>query len=234
MTVQPGLPPQPDRDDSEAFPGTAGSGEIAQDGTDAVLLLSGGLDSTALAALTRPAVCLAVDYGQRSAVGEFRAAAAVCRALRLTLSTLTLDLGGLGGGLLKDEDVLPGAPSPEWWPYRNQILVTAAASVALQAGLPQVLTGTVAGDGSRHIDGRPAFYQALDCLISMQEGGIRVRAPAINETSAELVRRSGLTEDVLGWTVSCHRASFPCGDCPGCWKRTKVLSDLGILSCTRP
>lgn len=234
MTAQPGPPLQPERDDSEALPGAATLGKIARDGTDAVLLLSGGLDSTALAALTRPTLCLAIDYGQRSAAGELRAAAAVCRALRLNLSTLTLDLGGLGGGLLKDEDALPGAPSPEWWPYRNQILVTAAASVALQAGLPQVLTGTVAGDGARHIDGRPAFYQALDCLIRMQEGGIRVRTPAITETSAELVLRSGLTEDVLGWTVSCHRASFPCGDCPGCWKRTKVLSDLGILSGTRP
>ncbi len=138
--------------------------------------------------------------------------AAICQALSLTL-TLTLDLGGLGGGLLKDELAVPSAPSPEWWPYRNQILVTAAASVALQAGLSQVIAGTVAGDGARHIDGRPAFYHALDRLISMQEGGTRVHAPSIGETSAELIRRSGLTEDVLGWTVSCHRASFPCGDC---------------------
>ena len=231
MTVQPGLP-QPDRGDSEAFPSAARLGRASRDGTNAVLLLSGGLDSTALAALTQPTLCLAIDYGQRSAAAELGAAAAVCRALRLNLSTLILDLGCLGGGLLKGEDALPGAPSPEWWPYRNQILVTAAASVALQAGLPEVLTGTVAGDGSRHIDGRPAFYQTLDRLISMQEGGIRVRTPAITETTAELVRRSGLTEDVLGWTVSCHRASFPCGDCPGCWKRTQVLSDLGILGGT--
>lgn len=230
-------PPRPAWIASEAAPGTvaaAGPGQAAHGRTDAVLLLSGGLDSTALAALFRPALCLAIDYGQRSAAGEIRAAAAICRALSLTLTTLTLDLGGLGGGLLKNEDSMPGAPSPEWWPYRNQILVTAAASVALQAGLPQVLAGTVAGDGARHIDGRPAFYQALDHLISMQEGGIRVRVPAIGETSADLVRRSGLTEDVLGWTVSCHRASFPCGDCPGCWKRSQVLSELGILSGSRP
>jgi 7-cyano-7-deazaguanine synthase len=162
MTTQPGTAPQPDQDTSEASPRTA-PGEIARDKTDAVLLLSGGLDSTALAALARPALCLAVDYGQRSAAGELRAAAAVSRALSLHLSTLTLDLRGLGGGLLKDEDALPGAPSPEWWPYRNQILVTAAASIALQAGLPEVITGTVAGDGSRHIDGRPALNPLSHC-----------------------------------------------------------------------
>ncbi len=224
MTTSPGPPRQPDRI----------AGEAGDSRAEAVLLVSGGLDSTALAALVRPSLCLVIDYGQRSAIGELRAAAAICRALNLALETLTLDLGGLGGGLLKNEDPVPGAPSPEWWPYRNQILVTAAASVAVRAGLPQVLAGTVADDGARHIDGRPAFYQALDRLISMQEGGIRVRAPAIGETSAELVRRSGLTEDVLGWTVSCHRASFPCGDCPGCRKRSQVLSELGILSGSRP
>jgi 7-cyano-7-deazaguanine synthase len=122
-----------------------------------VLLLSGGLDSTALAALFRPTMCLVIDYGQRSATGELRAAGAVCRALSLALSTLTLDLGGLGGGLLKNDLAIPGAPSPEWWPYRNQILVTAAASIALQEGLSQVLAGTVVGDGARHIDGQLAF-----------------------------------------------------------------------------
>lgn len=232
MTTPAGPSRQPDQTIGEVT-GDAGSGRAEETHTDAVLLLSGGLDSTALAALFRPALCLAVDYGQRSASGELRAAAAICQALSLTLKTLTLDLGGLGGGLLKNEDAIPGAPSPEWWPYRNQILVTAAASVALQAGLPRVLAGTVAGDGARHIDGRPDFYQALDRLISMQEGGIRVHAPAVGEISADLVRRSGLSEDVLGWTISCHRASFPCGDCPGCWKRSQVLSDLGILSGSR-
>lgn len=231
MALAPG-DTQPDHNgaDAAAGPPARARGNRA----DAVLLLSGGLDSTALAALCRPGLCLVVDYGQRSAAGELRAARAVCRALDLRVETLTLDLGGLGGGLLKNEEEIPGAPSPEWWPYRNQILVTAAASVALQAGLPQVLAGSVAGDGTRHIDGGPAFYQALDRVISMQEGGIRVFAPAISETSTELVRRSGLTEEVLGWTVSCHRASFPCGDCPGCWKRGQVLSELGLLSGRQP
>ena len=195
-----------------------------------MLLLSGGLDSTALAAIYRPRLCLALDYGQRSAAGELRASTAICQSLGLNLRILRLDLGGLGGGLLKNEDPLPAAPSPEWWPYRNQLLVTAAASVALRERLPEVLAGAVAGDGTRHIDGRADFYEALDRLVSMQEGGIRVRVPAIGETSAELVRRSGLGEDVLAWTVSCHRASFPCGACPGCWKRGQVLSDIGILT----
>jgi 7-cyano-7-deazaguanine synthase len=199
-----------------------------------VLLLSGGLDSTALAALERPRLCLVIDYGQRPAVAEARAAEAVTRALGLRLQRLRLDLGGIGGGLLNDEQPLPGAPCPEWWPFRNQLLVTAAAAIAVRQRLGAVLVGTVAGDGERHADGTPAFYEALDRLIALQEGGIRVVTPAIGETSAELVARSQLGEDVLAWTVSCHRANLPCGHCPGCWKRGRVLASLDLLQTPGP
>jgi 7-cyano-7-deazaguanine synthase len=194
-----------------------------------VLLLSGGLDSTALAALERPTLCLVIDYGQRPAAAEMRAAEAVTKALALPLQHLRLDLGHTGGGLLWDETPLPHAPSPEWWPFRNQILITAAAAIALRNGLHTVIMGTVLDDRERHADGTPAFYEALDRLFALQEGEVRVLTPAINETTAELVARSGLTEDVLAWTVSCHRASLPCGQCPGCWKRTRVLSSLDLL-----
>ncbi len=223
------IPPKPPKQTAETINSAGRTISSSESGAGAVLLLSGGIDSTALAAVFRPALCLAINYGQRSAIGELRAAAAICRALHLRLKTLRLDLGGLGGGLLKDEKVMPGAPSPEWWPYRNQFLVTAAASVALGESLSQVLVGTVAEDGVRHLDGRAEFYEALDRLVSMQEGGVRVNVPAIDQTSVELVHRSGLSEDVLAWTISCHRASFPCGDCPGCWKRGRVLSELGFL-----
>lgn len=199
-----------------------------------LLLLSGGLDSTALAALERPTLCLVIDYGQRPAAAEARAADAVTKTLGLPLQRLRLDLGGSGGGLLQDENPLPAAPCPEWWPFRNQILVTAAAAVALRHHLGAVIVGTVAGDGDRHADGTPAFYEALDRLIALQEGGIRVITPAIGETTTELVRRSKLGEDIVAWTVSCQRASLPCGDCPGCWKRARVLASLGMLQTSGP
>jgi 7-cyano-7-deazaguanine synthase len=196
---------------------------------DALLLLSGGVDSTALAARERPTAGLFVDYGQRPAAAEGRAARTVADALSLPLHEIALDLRPLGGGLLLDESPLPGAPSPEWWPYRNQMLVTAAAGVALRLGLRRVLVGTVAGDGDRHFDGRPEFYRALDALLRMQEGGIGVDAPAIGETAEVLVAGSGLDEAVLGWTVSCHRSELACGDCPGCWKRAKVFAVTGLM-----
>jgi 7-cyano-7-deazaguanine synthase len=194
-----------------------------------LLLLSGGIDSAALAAIGKPSACVFVDYGQRPARAELRAAAAVAEALGLKLHDIRLDLRSIGGGLLLGEEVNPHAPSPEWWPYRNQILVTAAAALALRLGLDHVVVGTVAGDGDRHADGTQEFYKVLDALMRLQEGNIGVLAPAISETTEQLVVRSGLGEDILGWTVSCHRSEFPCGDCPGCWKRARVMAALGML-----
>lgn len=200
----------------------------APSGRRGLLLLSGGLDSTTLAAIHRPARALYIDYGQRPAAAEARAATKVAQLLGIPLTTLKLDLRPIGGGLLHGEAPLPHAPSPEWWPYRNQLLVTAAAAVALRARLDHVLIGTVAGDGDRHADGTAAFYTALDQLLRLQEGGIGVVAPAVKQTTEELIKASRLGSEVLGWTVSCHRSDLPCGSCPGCWKRARVLREAGV------
>lgn len=89
--------------------------------------------------------------------------------------------------------------------------------------------GCVVTDRERHVDGSADFYELLDRLVSMQEGGIRVAAPAISMTSAELVSVSGIRDEVLAWTHSCHISSMACGACPGCDKRRSVLQELGRL-----
>ena len=127
------------------------------------------------------------------------------------------------------------SPSPEWWPLRNQLLCSLAAAWALSPRAPsgtpirKVLTATVAGDGSRHVDGTTAFYEAMDAVTAMQEGNVRVLAPAAGLSAADLLRASGITEDVLGWAHSCHRGDVPCAECPGCWKRSDVLVEAGML-----
>lgn len=195
-----------------------------------LLLFSGGLDSTAIAALYRPAGALFINYGQRPALAESRAAAVIADSLDLPLHTMSLDLRPIGGGLLHGDDPMREAPSPEWWPYRNQMLVTAAAVVALREGFGHVMVGTVLGDGDRHVDGTPEFYELLNRLFRLQEGGIGVSTPGIGQTTEELVVNSGLGAETLGWTISCHRSNLPCGDCPGCWKRARVLRSVGIHS----
>lgn len=219
-------------------------------GRDAVLLLSGGIDSAALAALIRPAWALVVDYGQRPAAAEVRAASAVAAALGIPIAELAIDLRAVGSGLLLREDPPDAAPeavaaeeggarvpspSPEWWPMRNQFLCTLASAWALgqtsMDGTPlrQVLTATVRSDGQRHVDGTPAFYDALNHATRMQEGNVQVRAPAIGLSAVELVSMSGADDGLLGWTHSCHRSDLPCAACPGCWKREQVLTDLKML-----
>lgn len=194
-----------------------------------LLLLSGGLESAALAAWRRPSLTLTIDYGQLPAAGELAAAAAVCRELSLDHAVLRVDCSELGSGLLAAAKQMDDAPSPEWWPYRNQLLVTLAAGWGLPRGATRITIGSVVGDGERHVDGTAAFYTALDGVVAMQEGGLRVEVPAIGMTSEELIERSGVTDAVLGWTHSCHRADLACGACPGCAKRRDVLTVMGRL-----
>lgn len=197
--------------------------------TGMLLLVSGGLDSTALAALLRPKLLVYVDYGQRPAEAERIASRTIAGKLGLPYQAVTLGIGDFGSGLLHDDsNVLVAAPSPEWWPYRNQFLATAAAAIALTEGCGSVALGTVAGDGERHRDGTRDFYTKLDALVSSQEGEVRVVAPALDQTTEEIIGQSGLDGSILGWTASCHRSNHPCGDCPGCWKRQRVLTSLGI------
>lgn len=212
------------------------------------MLLSGGMDSTALAAWVRPSTTLFIDYGQRPAEAERRAARAVAGELSLPFNELSIDLSVIGSGLLLEDDLNQASkstlapsvaadvsPSPEWWPLRNQLLCTIAAAWALgapavnNARLSTVMVASVASDGTRHIDGTAKFYQALNAVTSMQEGSVRVLAPAVDLQPEELVNRAGVTESVLGWTHSCHRSNVPCAACPGCWKREQVLTRVGML-----
>lgn len=198
-----------------------------------LLLLSGGVDSAALAAWKRPSRCVFIDYGQRPADGERRAARQVAAALDRPLDELNIDCSVVGSGLLagetRDSKAMIDQPSPEWWPFRNQLLVTLAAAHAVLIGAARVIVGTVASDGHRHVDGTADFYRRLDELVAMQEGKVRVSAPAVDLEPVQLLERSGITDSVLGWTHSCHVGDIACGTCPGCLKRRELLAAAGRL-----
>lgn len=194
-----------------------------------LLLLSGGLDSTALAAEMRPDIALTVRYGQLPADAEVRAASNVCAELGIEQHhVLDIDCTPVGSGLLAGSEANDLAPCPEWWPFRNQILVTFAAAWGVARGVDEVIVGSVKGD-ARHADGRSEFYTSIDALTQLQEGRIKVSAPAIGLDAAELIERSGVSDSVLGWTHSCHRSNLACAACPGCKKRREVLSAVGRL-----
>ncbi|KPF73897.1 ExsB family protein [Blastomonas sp. AAP25] len=189
------------------------------------LLLSGGVDSVALAFWKRPVVAITIDYGQRAAASEIAAARHVAELLTMSHEVVSVDCSSLGSGDMAGCAPLTEAPVSEWWPYRNQLLVTLGAMKAIGLGAGQLMIGSVATDAV-HVDGTPEFYQAMDRLTAMQEGGLRVTAPAVSMTTAELVRSSGVTRDVIAWAHSCHTGPFACGDCRGCYKHQQVMEEL--------
>ena len=186
-----------------------------------LLLLSGGVDSSAIAWWTRPDVCLTVDYGQAPAMGEIRAAAGICREMGLRHEVLEVGLGPLGSGLMAGRTASPVGNAAEWWPYRNQMLVTLAAMRFVGEGLQEIMIGALESD--RHLDGSRAFLEAMARTMALQEGGVRVTAPAHGYTPEELLRVSGFPTGLLGATFSCHAAGMPCGACSGCEKSLDLL-----------
>lgn len=190
-----------------------------------LLLLSGGIDSAAIAAWRRPACCLTIDYGQRPATAEVDAAKEICRALRLTHEVGQVPIQEFGTGMLAGKPMSAFSPHEEFWPFRNQFLITLAAMYALSRSLTTVLIGTVRNDG-RHADGSVRFVRQISELVAYQEGQVSVVAPAIELTSVDLVRVSGITSSVLGWTHSCHNSEVACGNCPGCRKHAETMEAL--------
>ncbi len=194
----------------------------------AALLLSGGVDSTALAALEKPQIALVIDYGQRAAVAEVRASTSIASRLEIPLKVLSIDCSVVGRGDMAASELTSDlAPVSEWWPFRNQLLVTLAAASLVDDSVDELVIGTVAGD-QVHADGRREFVETLDRLLSIQEGGLRLRAPALGMRSAELVQSANLRKGILAWTHSCHRANYACGRCRGCNKRAEVFAELGL------
>lgn len=191
-----------------------------------ILLLSGGVDSAAIAAIGRPELGLTIDYGQRPAEAEIRAAKVIADHLGFDHAVLRIDLTAVGAGLLVGAAGTSGAPTPEWFPFRNQLLVSLASAYAVTRGFDEIILGTVRGDGARHVDGTPEFAQALDRVTQMQEGQIRVSAPYADADPRELILGCGLPVGVLRWTHSCHTGVLACGTCPGCERRRTLLASL--------
>lgn len=190
------------------------------------ILLSGGMDSIALAWGLRPDLAITIDYGQLAASGEVRAATAVCQALGIQHRLIRVDCRPLGSGDMAGIESMRFAPVSEWWPYRNQLIITFGAAAALQEGATHLAIGAVSTDAS-HADGRRDFFEAMNSLLQMQEGGIVLEVPALEDTTASLCQRLSVPFEILAWSHSCHVASSACGVCRGCGKHRESMRELG-------
>jgi 7-cyano-7-deazaguanine synthase len=189
------------------------------------LLLSGGMDSISLAWWKRPDLAFTLDYGQQAAATEIAVSAKICSELQIEHHVISVDCSSLGSGDMAAKRADRLAPASDWWPYRNQLLITLASMRAVSLGVSNLYIGTVRSDEG-HLDGTVEFVRLMDALQAYQEGFLRVEAPAIGFSTAELVREANVPMSVLAWAHSCHRAEIACGQCRGCNKYIETLHEL--------
>jgi 7-cyano-7-deazaguanine synthase len=187
------------------------------------LLFSGGLDSTCLAKIEQPDLLLTVDYGQLQAKGEIEASGRIADGLGLPHKVITAQPSDCGQGLMAGKLHSSNKFPPEWWPFRNQYLLTVAAMHLENGALNEILIGTVSTD-SLQSDGSQKFLDLFNDLLLAQRSYISVRAPAIKLTSQRLFEMAKLEAAISGWIFSCHTSHLACGRCRGCSKSSEILA----------
>ena len=223
----------------------------------AVVLLSGGLDSTTAAAIARAEgfrlYALTVAYGQRPEV-ELEAARRVAAALGVAEHrTVTLDLAGFGGSaLVRDGEVpkdrpldeigAPGDVPSTYVPARNTVLLALALAWSEAIGARDIFLGVNVLDASGYPDCRPEFVAAFEALANLATRAgvtgerIRLHAPLIALSKAGIIRR-GLELGVdYRLTHSCYdpdATGAACGRCDACILRRKGFAEAGVADPTR-
>lgn len=185
------------------------------------------MDSLAIAWWKRPELAITLDYGQKAAEAEKLASAQVCKELGIRHEIVSVDCRSLGSGDMAGTPPDAAAQTSDWWPYRNQLLITLASMQAISRGMRTLYIGTVRSDGESHLDGTLEFVQKMDELMTYQEGHLRVVAPAIALSTVELIRLVAVPPGLLAWSHSCHKTNIACGNCRGCNKYIETYRELG-------
>jgi len=217
---------------------------------NAVVLLSGGMDSAVVVAIAREqgyAVhALSVSYGQRH-TSELDAATRVAAALGAAAhKTVNVDLRSIGGSALTDDIEVPDAGGEgipvTYVPARNTIMLSVALGWAEVLGAADIFCGVNAVDYSGYPDCRPEFIDAFQTLANLatkagvEGAGLRVHAPLQRMSKADIVREGERLGVDFGLTVSCYRADADgraCGHCDACRLRAAGFADAGVADPTR-
>jgi 7-cyano-7-deazaguanine synthase len=217
----------------------------------AVLLLSGGVDSTTTAAIALhegfDVHALSVRYGQRHAV-ELDAARRVAERLGIQRHVIVdLDLRAFGGSALTADVAVPkdtplaeiGARIPPTYvPARNTIFLSLALAWAETLGARDIFLGANALDYSGYPDCRPEYLEAyvrmadLATRAGVEEGArLRIHTPLLRLTKAEIVTRGVALGLDYGMTSSCYDPAADgaaCGRCESCILRLKGFAEAGL------
>ena len=218
---------------------------------NAVVLVSGGLDSATTLAIAREqgftCYCLSFDYGQRHRI-ELESARQVATSLgAVQHETVTLDIGWMGGSALTDSTIdvpeveASGIPVT-YVPARNTIFLSVALGWAEVLEARDIFIGANAVDYSGYPDCRPAFIEAFQQLANLAtKAGVEgdrfaVHAPLIDLTKAEIIRRGTALGINYGLTVSCYNPGpqgEACGRCDSCRLRAQGFRDAGVADPTK-
>jgi len=219
---------------------------------DAVVLLSGGLDSYTAAAIARAdgyrLFALTIRYGQRHA-REIDAARAVAAELGVARHVeLDTDLSVFGGSSLTTDEPVPkdrpldraGVPSEipsTYVPARNTVFLALSLAWAESLGSHDIFIGVNALDYSGYPDCRPEFIEAFERLAMLATaqgvGGapFHIHAPLQHLTKAEIIRKGLQLGLDYGLTHSCYdpdAVGRPCGRCDSCALRAAGFAEAGI------
>lgn len=218
---------------------------------NAVILLSGGLDSATVLAMARQqgfsCYALSVDYGQRHHA-ELDAARRVSVALgAVEHRVVSIDLTGFGGSALTDNSIAvpeiasTGIPST-YVPARNTIMLSLALAWAEVLLSQDIFFGVNAVDYSGYPDCRPEYVEAFERMANLAtkaavEGKpLKLHAPLLHMSKAEIIRQGTQLGVDFGLTVSCYQADDEgraCGLCDSCRLRRAGFEEAAISDATR-
>ena len=217
----------------------------------ALVLFSGGLDSTTCLALAiekygaDEVLALSVSYGQKH-TKEIEAAKAIAKHYGVKLQTLDLAeifadsdcslLKGSSQEVPKESyaeqlDAADGKPVSTYVPFRNGLFLSSAASIALSHGCEVIYYGAHADDaaGSAYPDCSQEFNDAINSAIYLGSGGqLRVEAPFVGKTKADVVAEGLRLYAPYALTWSCYEGGeTPCGLCGTCRDRAAAFAANG-------
>lgn len=217
----------------------------------AVILLSGGLDSTTCLAIARDAgfecFALSVAYGQRHAA-ELSASRRIAQDFGVREHRLaSVSLGQFGGSALTDATIKVPISGPEagipstYVPARNTVMLSMALAWAEVLGSSDIFIGVNAVDYSGYPDCRPEYIRAFETMANLAtrsavEGArMRIHTPLMHLSKAEIIRRGMALGVDYAATVSCYQATedgLACGLCDACRLRKDGFDAAGIVDPT--
>lgn len=207
---------------------------------DALIVLSGGMDSTTMLYEFRARIALAVtfDYGSIHNAREIACAVSNCEALGISHLVIPLEFMGkyFESSLLSGADAIPSGHYDDEnmrstvVPFRNGIMLAVAAGLAESRGLSTIMLANHAGDHAIYPDCRPGFVDAMGKAIA--EGTyehLTLFCPYTNLTKSDIVKRGVELGVDYRNTYSCYRGGERhCGTCGTCTERHEALADAGL------